>query len=146
MNAEQENKILTGLTICGLLANDNSRNKGFWETPKLYEDLVAEMTASGNYSKADFALLEAKFSRNIGEALMLVVSEAAEALECARKDIDKPAEHIDPAQFSNLEEEFADMIIRILELGYGLNLSVGAAVVAKMKYNETRPYKHEKKF
>ena len=81
--------------------------------------------------------------RNFGEAAMLVVTELAEAVEGERKG-NGPSEHI--PEFSAVEEEIADAIIRLADMAGGWNLRLGAAIIAKLEYNASRPYKHGKKF
>lgn len=72
--------------------------------------------------------------RNVGEMLMLCVTELAEAMEGHRKSLmdDKL-----PTR-SMLEVELADTLIRVLDIGAGLGLDVGAAMVEKLAYNLTR--------
>ena len=77
--------------------------------------------------------------RPIGEVLMLIVTELAEAME-AYRDGDGSSEKI-PA-FSKLEEELADAIIRILDFAGGEGLDLEGALRSKMIYNEGRPYRH----
>lgn len=145
MTTETKTKIIEGLVLLGHTTHETSRSKGFWETPKLYEDLLEHMIVDGTYTPEDFKQLEYKFSRNHGEALMLIVSELSEEFEAARKGKqDEPSEHI--PEFSAREEEFADVIIRIAEYARGVNINLAAAVIAKMEFNETRPYKHNKQF
>ena len=81
--------------------------------------------------------------RNDGEVLMLIVSELAEALEALRKG-NPPDEKL--PQHSNFVVELADAFIRILNYAGEKNLDLAQAVLDKMKYNESRPYKHGKKF
>lgn len=99
--------------------------------------------------------------KNIGEALMLVVSELSEALEAdrhhlyAQRDnydlaIDK-AEKEFPTIFekyikNSFEDEIADAVIRLLDLCGGLNIDIQWHIEQKLKYNKTRPYKHGKKY
>lgn len=72
--------------------------------------------------------------RNVGEMLMLVVSEIAEAMEGHRKNLrDDKLVHRDM-----LTVELADAVIRILDLAGGLGLDLGGAYVEKMAYNSTR--------
>ena len=81
--------------------------------------------------------------RNPAELIALIHSELSEGLEALRKDV-RQSEHIPP--FRGIEEELADVIIRVLDMAGGLNLDVAGAVVVKHKFNLTRPYKHGKKF
>lgn len=78
-------------------------------------------------------------SRPIGEALMLIVTELAEAME-AYRDGNPESDKIEG--FSKVEEELADTIIRILDLAGGMGFDIQGALEAKMMYNETRPYRH----
>lgn len=77
--------------------------------------------------------------RRIGELIALMHSELSEALEGARHG-NPPSEHI--PDFNSLEEEFADVVIRIMDTAAHLNLRVGLAVVAKQRFNEGRAFKH----
>ena len=71
--------------------------------------------------------------RNIGEALMLIVTELAEAMEAYRKE-DK----------ENFNEELADTFIRLLDLCGGLNIDIEGEISKKSQKNKNRPYKHGK--
>lgn len=72
--------------------------------------------------------------RNVGEMLMLIVSEIAEAMEGERKGLmddkltDRPMGEV----------ELADAMIRIGDLATYRGYDLGGAVVAKMAYNATR--------
>lgn len=80
--------------------------------------------------------------RNKGELIALIHSELSEALEAIRK----PDLSDKIPDFTGEEEELADAVIRILDYAAGYNLPLGAAIVAKIRYNKTRPYKHGKQF
>lgn len=72
--------------------------------------------------------------RNVGELLMLVVSEIAEAMEGHRKNLpDDKLPHR-----SMFEVEIADAVIRILDMCAGMDLDLGGAFEEKMAYNEKR--------
>ena len=71
--------------------------------------------------------------RNIGEALMLIVTELAEAMEAHRKQ-----------DQANFKEELADTFIRLLDLCGGLNIDMEEEIYQKSMKNKNRPYKHGK--
>jgi NTP pyrophosphatase (non-canonical NTP hydrolase) len=77
--------------------------------------------------------------KNFGEIIALMHSELSEALESYRRG-DPLSDHI--PEFTGVEEEFADVIIRLLDNAHHFNLRVPEAVIAKMAFNESRPYKH----
>ncbi len=70
----------------------------------------------------------------VGDKLMLVVTEVAEAKEGFRKN--KMDEHL-PLRPS-IEVELADALIRICDLAGALNLDLGGAVSEKLAYNAKR--------
>ena len=71
----------------------------------------------------------------VAEKLLLIHSEISEAMEgyrtgaASRKIID----------FWELEEELADVLIRVCDFAGGLNLDLAGAVAAKLAYNRKRP-------
>ena len=86
----------------------------------------------------------------LGNKMMLMVGELSEAHETIRKnDLDHPCEK--DVDITALEEEFADVIIRIMDTAgeltrAGVPINLGRAIIRKHKYNVKRPYKHGKKF
>lgn len=72
--------------------------------------------------------------RNFGEMLALVHSELSEALEAHRKGLmsDKLP------NTGGVEEELADAIIRIIDIGVNGGYDVGRALAEKVIYNRTR--------
>lgn len=81
--------------------------------------------------------------KNDAEMIALMHSELSEALESLRHG-DPSSDHI--PEFSGVEEEFADVIIRILDMSASKGYRIGEAIIVKHKFNQSRPYKHGKKF
>jgi NTP pyrophosphatase (non-canonical NTP hydrolase) len=75
--------------------------------------------------------------------LMLMVTELAEACEAIRHS-NPPDDKI--PEFSGLESELADVILRIMDMAQARGLRVAEALLAKITYNATRGYKHGKAF
>ena len=71
--------------------------------------------------------------RNIGESLMLIVTELAEAMEAHRIQDQE-----------NFKEEIADSFIRLLDLCGGLKIDIEEEIAKKSEKNKKRPYKHGK--
>ena len=71
--------------------------------------------------------------RNIGEALMLIVTELAEAMEAHRVQDD-----------DNFREEIADAFIRLFDLCGGLKIDIQKEIEKKSEKNKNRPYRHGK--
>lgn len=71
---------------------------------------------------------------NIGEKLMLIVSEVAEAMEGDRKNLmDDKLPHR-----KMIEVELADALIRIFDLGGFLKMDLAGALIEKLAYNQQR--------
>jgi NTP pyrophosphatase (non-canonical NTP hydrolase) len=80
-----------------------------------------------------------KGERNEAELIALMHSELSEALEGLRHG-NPASDHI--PQFSAVEEEFADVIIRIMDHAFAKNYRVAEALVAKMEFNLGREFMH----
>lgn len=83
------------------------------------------------------------FNWNDGEKIALIHSEVSEALETLREPT-KFSEKL--PLYTELEEELADVVIRVMDFAEQTNCRLAEAIIAKMKYNATRPHKHGKVF
>ena len=117
-------------------------------------NILAERIHKGNKNRGFW-----DEKRNVGEMLMLVVTELSEALEAHRsgKMFNKAnkinyevAEDLVQAFKDNVkdtfEDEIADAMIRLLDMCGGLGIDIEFHVLSKVLYNSTRPYKHGKKY
>lgn len=100
--------------------------------------------------------------RETGTLLMLIVSELSEALEADRKDkhtnkntMVKLLYENDLTQFvpvfqndvkDTFEDEIADVFIRLLDFIGQRNIDIESHIELKMRFNQTRPYKHGKAY
>ena len=120
---------------------------------KLSEDIYAANKAKGFWDQ----------ERNVGETLMLVVTELAEAMEVHRKTgdirlnsaametVSGVSEDLFPSTFVMLAkdtfgDEIADALIRLFDLAGGFGIDLDFHVSQKLRYNATREHKHGKKY
>jgi len=101
-----------GMTLNDYAAEAHEANLKWWHDPKTGE----------------------RIERNRGEQMMLIVSEIAEAMEGARKDLMD-----DKLPHRKMEEvEMADAVIRILDYCGGHGLDLEGAYREKMAFNAQR--------
>ena len=123
--------------------------KGFWDCPLCKGKGIIDYveTLGGRQLKCPECQGKGKW-RNDGECIALMHSELSEALESLRKN--------EPAMFPLKEPtdkpegwatELADCVIRILDFVASKGITNFNQIIEdKMKFNKTRPYKHNKKF
>jgi NTP pyrophosphatase (non-canonical NTP hydrolase) len=77
--------------------------------------------------------------QNDGELISLIHSELGEVTEAFRND--NPKSEKIPA-YSSVEEELADTVLRIMAMSQTRGYRLAEAIIAKNRYNATRPHKH----
>lgn len=134
--------MIEALSLLGVNCQRITTEHGFFEEPHIVT--LARDRLESDEARAEFDRLREIELLSIH--LGLIMGEAGECLEVLRKNPSAPAEHLDPAQFLHVEEELADIVIRTMSIAYHLNYSLSAAIIAKMDYNDKRPFKHGKQF
>lgn len=132
--------------------HETSVDKGFWDSKEVLADAFeATVRRLGNNVKLGPDLRQVVIDTmgqfglgdgptNLAKA-MLIVTEIAEFAESDRKE-SKPDEHC--PEFTNHEIELADAVIRIMDLAQARGYRLAEAIVAKRRFNTTRPHKHGK--
>jgi hypothetical protein len=109
---DDEYSAYNGIMAAKRLAYETSLNAGWHKNPNTGEDI----------------------QRNFGEAVALMHSELSEALEAHRKGLmDSHLSHR-----NGIEVEFADLIIRVLDICGALTLDIEGALIEKNRYNKHR--------
>jgi len=78
----------------------------------------------------------------IPEKLMLIVSEASEALEDYRNANFLQLDFEVSGKPIGFASELADVVIRCFDLAGALGIDLQDAIIQKHKYNKTRPFRH----
>ena len=130
ITAEQ---IKDALTYLQNAIHKTAVDKGWWND---HTQLRALLSIHGDKFelKPDIADVLFKTSKS-----MLAVTEISEGVESLRKG-DPPDDKL--PQFSGQTVEIADDIIRQLDLAARFSLPVIDAIIAKMKFNNTREHMH----
>lgn len=124
--------LMESLGMFARIAYDTAEEHGFWDEFRQTQDSLEHREGR---VLADKHLLDTKLSK-----IALMHSELGEMTEGVRK----PREDEHCPEFTSEEVEAADTFIRLMDYVGKFNLRFAEAVIEKMRYNSTRPYKHGK--
>ena len=128
--AQQEWNFMAGFRAIQQKVHGTAVDKGWWDDRR---KLVNAAFDAGGEDLAKFA-----DKAITGMVIALEHSELSEGLEGERKDL--VSDHIEG--FSMLEEEYADVIIRIMDHAEDKKLNIAGAILSKLAFNDTRSHKH----
>lgn len=134
---------------------ENAVAKGFYEREKIYGELVDQKYRDDvpvDFMQDVQKLLSSmnvagEHGVSVGTKLMLVVSEAAEALEVYRKFKAQEGQTLaSPVEVNGKPEgfgsELADIVIRVMDLCGALDIDLATELLRKHEYNITRSFQH----
>lgn len=125
---KKEGKKVMGIKELIEESYSNAKAHGFWEDFKYNPKCLEYM---GQVPQEDKSII----NNAIGNRLMLIVSEVAEAQDGLRYN-----------DIANFKEELADVAIRLGDLCGGLDIDLEEEIKKKMAKNKDRPYLHGKAF
>lgn len=151
----REDMIREGLNLLSGLAHNNAVDHGFWSGDD-ERRTAAETLVEAGWSPDEATKLAFAQGPRLMQALMLVVSELAEAVEDYRDHPNDVAvikyestaignymspDGVPPKPYG-FPIELADAVIRLGDLCGRYGIDLGKAVEVKMAYNKTRPMRH----
>jgi len=110
--------------------------------------LISELINESYKTAVEKGWWESNAEREVGTALMLMVTELAEAMEEHRsgRSLDEiwhqPEGHPKVGKPEGVPVELADVIIRICDLAGHHKIPLNRALREKLAYNKTRSYRH----
>lgn len=149
MNDRKE-QIFANPVVIGVLdslaesCHENAKKKGFYDDVIKLRDILDTfyVAAPTTVQKDDYFPLSMWLESTAEQAAIARMHpELSEWLEAVRH---APTADTHCPEFWNTEIEAADIIIRVLDTCGNKGYRIGAAVLAKMEFNATRPYKHGK--
>lgn len=117
-------------------AHRTSQDHGFWDLLADIDRKVGDGSISPTMSIELCAAVKA-------QKIALAHSELSELLEAVRWP-SRPCEKV--PSITAMEEECADLLIRLMDFCQEYHVRLGLATLLKMEFNAGRPHKHGKRF
>ena len=117
------------------------------ERLRIWSDITSEIQDAIYENAKEKGWWSKDSNRDIGAIFMNIVSEVAEGWEEYRNNRDfaeiwyNPDSN-PPGKPEGIPTELADVIIRILNFAVVYDIDIASAIIEKMAYNKTRPYRH----
>lgn len=127
-------------------AHDNAVKHGFWDPPLNFGTAIAlihsELSEALEEERTGRALVWYKCTAGNGDG---TICNPKRWIDCdmGGKEDRCPFRHKKP---EGVSVELADAVIRIADLCGYLGIDLDTVISEKMAYNETRPFKHGKRF
>ncbi len=144
METPQDNEVISQAFIASFndiqrLVNQTAHDKGWYESS--LADQLKELDQHYVSQGGEICTTAWRELGGIEDArrIALMHSELSEGLEGLRHG-NPPSDHI--PEFSSIEEELADCIIRIMDVSQERGWKVAEAIEAKRKFNNTRTHRH----
>lgn len=136
------------MTISELVtrAHDNAVKHGFWDPPLNFGTAIAlihsELSEALEEDRAGRPMTWYHCTAGNGDGTVCNPEKWPDCEMAGKEDL-CPYRHVKP---EGAAVELADAVIRIADLCGHLGIDLETAIAQKMAYNETRPFKHGKKF
>lgn len=117
-------------------AHRNSKDHGFWGVVEYIDSMEEECRMSPPMATE---LRDAVRAQKVA----LMHSELSELLEAVRGSAER-CEKV--PSITAVEEECADLLIRLMDFSQEYHVRLGLATLLKMEFNAGRPHKHGKRF
>jgi NTP pyrophosphatase (non-canonical NTP hydrolase) len=134
---ERKAAVSHGMTARNLYQNDEEFRRATDERLEAIRTFISDLSGIVHEFNLEWWLdpeTKQPVKRNVGETLMLIVSELGEAMEAHRRQArDSHLPHR-----PGLEVELADALIRLVDCCAGYRLDLAGAVCEKLRYNLLR--------
>lgn len=107
-----------------------------------YDNAKVHGFHTSDASVDDPELLSLQFSRR----LLHINREVSEAHDLHHQGYAPDAEWSVGEKLEGIPIELADIVIRVVDMAETYGIDLGSAIARKMKYNESRPYLHNKAY
>lgn len=124
-----QDEMADAINAIAQLCAANAALKGFHEDEKIILKMCTETTQRDIVKNQFFQAEAGRIGEEVGELIAA---------------IRKPKQDTHVPSFSNIAMELADVTIRVFDAANKRGIDIGQALIQKLVYNTTRPYKHGK--